>query len=122
MRTVYVLVYMQKTAGPDGKEFMTPTPYAVFEDSITAEKMKRDGDEIIRVPFFEDPTERTLQAIGRYKEEKPQLMEQPWKVTYSGGNERWNKDSTMAPPDYNTYPRVTCNKTVDEHTWRDRSD
>ena len=49
-------------------------------------------------------------------------MEQPWKVTYSGGNERWNKDSTMAPPDYDAYPRVTCNKTIDEHNWTNRSD
>lgn len=127
MRTVYVLMYWSDEDGmvnvPTGEKSPPKLrPYAVFEDSITAEKMKREGDEIVRVPFFEDPTERTLQTIERYKEEKPQLMEQPWKVTYSGDNERWNKDSTMAPPDYNTYPRVTCSKTVDEHTWRDRSD
>lgn len=124
MKCVYVLMmHTHKCAtGPDNKEFITSEPYAVFEDSITAERMKRDGDEIVKVPFFEDPTERALQAIERCKGENPQLVK-PWTVTWTN-TDRWGKDSsTLAPPPgYNTYPRVTCNKTVDEHSWTNRSD
>ena len=128
MRCVYVLMYWSdedvKVNVPTGEK--TPPklkPYAVFDDAITAEKMKRDGDEIVTVPFFEDPTERALQAIERCKEERPQLVEKPWTVTWTN-TDRWGKDSsTLAPPDYNAYPRVTCsNKTVDEHKWTNRVD
>ena len=50
MRCVYVLMY--KKNGP--MDVSVDRPYAVFEDSITAEKMKRDGDEVIKVPYFSD--------------------------------------------------------------------
>ena len=120
MRTVYVLVYMQKTAGPDGKEFMTPTPYAVFEDSITAEKMKRDGDEIIRVPYFEDKSDRSNLLSTSPNSIHVMPCNDRTTVTYQ--STPWSKNSTMAPPDYEPFPRVSCSKTIDEHTWRDRSD
>ena len=93
-------------------------PYAVFEDVITAEKMKRDGDEIVEVPFF-----RMDQLVINDKGtdlEKLSPSDIPWRITYQSTP---CKDSTQAPPDYDAYPRVTCsNKTVDEHKWTNRVD
>ena len=43
MKCAYVLMY--KKNGP--MDVPVDRPYAVFEDSITAEKMKRDGDEVM---------------------------------------------------------------------------
>ena len=113
MRTVYVLMYEAETK--DGPEMR---PYAVFEDSITAEKMKRDGDEIVKVPFFEDPTERLVQAVERYKTEEIPLTDNHTTWTQNP----WSRDSTLAPFPPPNYPKVTCNKTVDEHSWTNRSD
>lgn len=105
MKVAYVLMY--KKAG----QF---EPYAVFEDSITAERMKRPGDEVAMVPFIRNDEPPVLKADDK-------LDLKNVSVTYSGP-QPWSRDSTLAPPDYEPFPRVTCNKTVDEHTWRDRSD
>ena len=126
MRCVYVLMYWSdedvKVNVPTGER--TPPelkPYAVFEDAMTAEKMKRDGDEIVKVPFFiMDQLVITDKALNGTDLEKLSPSDIPWKITYQPIP---CKDSTMAPPDYNAYPRVTCsNKTVDEHKWTNRVD
>ena len=112
MRCVYVLMY--KKNGP--MDVPVDRPYAVFEDSITAEKMKRDGDEVIKVPYFSDEMPNVLRI------NEDDLKNTPWTVTWRN-TDLWDKEgSTAEPPNYNSYPKVTCNKTVDEHTWRDRSD
>lgn len=97
-------------------------PYAVFEDVMTAEKMRRNGDEIVEVPFFRMDqlviNDKALEGVDLEKIQSPGAM--PWKITYQSIP---CKDSTQAPPEYNTYPRVTCsNKTVDEHNWTNRVD
>lgn len=125
MKSVYVLMmHTHKSAtGPDGKEFITSEPYAVFEDAITAEKMKRDGDEIVKVPFFSDDVPNVLRVAEDDIKDTPWgTLDRPW-VTWRN-IDSWGKEgSTAEPPPYNAYPRVTCsNKTVDEHTWRDRVD
>ena len=112
MKTVYVLMY-QNT------KFNRTEPYAVFEDKFTAEKMKREGDEIWCVPFFiMDQLVITDKALEGVDLEKLSPGDTPLKLTYKSIP---CKDSTMAPP-YNTYPRVTCQETVDEHRWTDRVD
>ena len=125
MRTVYVLMYWSDEDSvmdvPTG-ETSPPKlkPYAVFEDSITAEKMKRDGDEIVKVPFFRmDQLVITDKALEGMDLEKLSPRDTPWKITYQSIP---CKDSTQAPPDYDAYPRVTCSKTIDEHSWTNRSD
>ena len=128
MKTVYVLMYRSNEefvvdAAKRETAFGKPMPYAVFEDSITAEKMKRDGDEIVEVPYFEDKKDNSnLYTTSPHSITVP--CSDHMTVTNLGTtHERWGKESTTAePPSYNTYPKVTCNKTVDEHTWRDRSD
>lgn len=125
MRCVYVLMYWSDEGGmmnvPTGEKSPSKLkPYAVFEDVMTAEKMKRDGDEVVTVPFFRmDQLVITNEALNGTDLEKLSPGDFPWKITYQSIP---CKDSTAAPPDYNAYPRVTCSKTVDEHTWRDRSD
>ena len=108
MRCAYVLMY--KKAG----QF---EPYAVFEDSITAERMKRPGDEVAMVPLIIDPS--------ALKDDTPSLNAIPCDknvtVTYSG-TQPWSAEGTLAPFDPPSYPKVTCNKTVDEHKWTNRSD
>ncbi len=125
MRTVYVLMYWSDEDGmmdvsTGEKSPPRLKPYAVFEDKGTAEEMKRDGDEIVKVPYFEDKSNKSDLNIP-----SPNILgfapcSDHTTVTYQSAPR--SKDSTLAPPDYNTYPKVTCNKTVDEHTWRDRSD
>lgn len=121
MRTAYVLMYRSNEefivdAAKRETVIGKPKPYAVFEDSITAEKMKRDGDEIIEVPFF---IMDQLVINDKALEGIPLNSDIPWKITYQSTP---CKDSTMAPP-YDTYPKVTCsNKTIDEHSWTNRSD
>lgn len=116
MKCVYVLMY-QNT------ELNRTEPYAVFEDSVTAEKMKRAGDEIWKVPYFEDKSDRS----NPYTASPNSIHVVPCGdhttgVTYRN-TDLWGKESTtIAPPPYDTYPKVTCQKTIDEHTWRDRSD
>ncbi len=123
MRTVYVLMYWSDEDGmmdvsTGEKSPPRLKPYAVFEDAMTVEKMKRDGDEIVTVPFFR--MDQLVISDNGTDLEKILPHDIPWKITYQSVP---CKDSTMAPPDYDAYPRVTCsNKTVDEHTWRDRSD
>lgn len=123
MKYVYVLMYWSDEDGmvnvPTGEKSPPKLrPYAVFEDAITAEKMKRDGDEIVKVPFFR--MDQLVITDNGTDLEKLSPSDIPWRITYQSVP---CKDSTAAPPDYNPYPRVTCsNKTVDEHTWRDRSD
>ena len=125
MKTVYVLMYRSNEefivdAAKRETAFGKPKPYAVFENSITAEKMKRDGDEIIEVPFFEDPTEMLMQTVERCKTEGIPLTDNAH-ITWT--RSPWGReDSTLAPPESH-YPRVTCdNKTVDEHSWTNRVD
>ena len=48
MRTVYVLVANSEAA----LQGVRGTVYAVFDDKETAERMKRDGDEVVEVPYF----------------------------------------------------------------------
>jgi len=125
MRTVYVLMYWSDEGGmmdASTGEKSPPRlkPYAVFEDSITAEKMKREGDEIVKVPYFRNDCSSPLTITDDDLKGVPLNGDTPWKITYQSAP--WSKDSTLAPPDYEPFPRVTCNKTVDEHTWRDRSD
>lgn len=127
MRCVYVLMYWSNEDGmmnvPTGEKSPPKLkPYAVFEDILTAEKMKRDGDEIVKVPFFRMDqlviTDNALEGIDLEKLSHP--VASPWRITYQSTP---CKDSTQAPPEYNAYPRVTCsNKTVDEHSWTNRSD
>ena len=106
MRCVFVLMY---------KEADQLKPYAVFEDSLTAERMKREGDEIIKVPFF-----IMDQLVITDDDLKGKQSTTPWTVTW---RDSWGKESsTLAPFPPPSYPKVTCNKTVDEHTWRDRVD
>ena len=125
MRTVYVLMYWSDEDGmmdvsTGEKSPPKLKPYAVFGDKETAEKMKREGDEVVEVPYFEDKSDRS----NLYTTSSNSIHVVPCNdhttVTYQ--STPWSKDSTLAPPDYDTYPKVTCNKTVDEHTWRDRSD
>lgn len=124
MRCVYVLMYWSDEDGkvnvPTGEE--TPPklkPYAVFDDAITAEKMKRDGDEIVKVPYFEDKSDRSDWYTTSPNSINVIPCNDRTTVTYQSTP---CKDSTMAPPDYDAYPRVTCNKTIDEHTWTNRVD
>jgi hypothetical protein len=124
MRTVYVLMYWSDEDGVmdvPTREKSPPKlrPYAVFEDSITAEKMKRTGDEIVKVPFFEDRSDRSNTYVSP-KSISLAPCNDHTTVTYQSSP--WSKDSTLAPPDYEPFPRVTCNKTIDEHTWRNRVD
>jgi hypothetical protein len=113
MRCVYVLMY--KKNGP--MDVSVDKPYAVFEDSITAEKMKRDGDEIVKVPYFSDEMPNVLRI------NEDDLKNTPWTVTWRNTDSWGREGSTAKPPDYNVYPKVTCsNKTVDEHSWTNRSD
>ena len=124
MKKVYVLMYWSDEDGLKDVNTGETTPpklkpYAVFEDKFTAERMKRNGDEIFEVLFFEDPTERIVQAVERCKEEKPQLVFEPWQVKHTWPQ---NEDSTLAPFDPPSYPKVTCDKTVDEHRWTNRVD
>lgn len=112
MNCVYVLMYSK-----DDRMI----PYAVFENSIIAQKMKREGDEIVTVPFFRmDQLVITDKALEGVDLEKLSPSDTPWKITYQSAPR--SKDSTLAPPDYEPFPRVTCNKTVDEHSWTNRSD
>ena len=113
MKCVFVLMYKK-----DG----TMTPYAVFEDSITAERMKRDGDEIVKVPYFEDKSNKSDWYTTSPNSINVVPCNDHTSITYQG-TDPWGKESTTLAPPYNTYPRVTCsNKTVDEHTWANRSD
>lgn len=127
MRCVYVLMYWSDEDGmvnvPTGEKSPSKLkPYAVFDDAITAEKMKRDGDEIVTVPYFEDKSDRSnLYTTSPNSIHVVPCGDHTTGVTYSGTTP-WSKDSTMAPPDYNTYPKVTCQKTIDEHSWTNRSD
>ena len=123
MRTVYVLMYRsnEEFIVDAAKRETAPgklKPYAIFEDAITAEKMKRDGDEIVKVPYFRNDCSGPLTIADDDMKGIP-LNSSPWKITYQSTP---CKDSTMAPPDYDVYPKVTCNKTVDEHSWTNRSD
>lgn len=52
MKIVYVICYREEHHEPGG--YKTIKPYAIFEDKVTAERMKRDGDEIIEIPFIEN--------------------------------------------------------------------
>lgn len=106
--------------GPDGKEFITSEPYAVFEDSITAERMKRDGDEIVKVPYFEDKSNKSDWYTTSPNSINVIPCNDHTTVTYQSAPR--SKDSTLAPPDYEPFPRVTCSKTIDEHSWTNRSD
>ena len=124
MRTVYVLMYWSDEDGmmdvsTGEKSPPKLKPYAVFEDSITAEKMKRDGDEIVTVPYFRNDCSNPLTITDKDLEGIPLNGGAPWKITYQSTP---CKDTTMAPPDYDAFPRVTCNKTIDEHSWTNRSD
>ena len=124
MKCVYVLMmHPRKSAvGPDKKEYITSEPYAVFEDSITAERMKRDGDEIVKVPYFEDKSNKSDWYTTSPNSINVVPCNDHTSITYQG-TDPWGKESTTLAPPYNTYPRVTCsNKTVDEHTWANRSD
>ena len=120
MRTVYVLMYWSDEDGlvnvPTGEK--TPPklkPYAVFEDSITAEKMKRDGDVIVKVPFFRNDCPDHLTITDKDLEGMP-LNRAPWGRTYQP---ILCEDSTLSPP-AKPYYRVTCQQTVNEHTSKDQ--
>lgn len=127
MRTVYVLMYWSDegcmTNVPTGER--TPPklkPYAVFEDAITAERMKRDGDEIIKVPFFRDDCPNHLVITDDDLKGIP--LSTPHTIPCDYRNtDGWGKDSTtLAPFPPPNYPKVTCSKTVDEHSWTNRVD
>ena len=112
MKCVFVLMYKKDGA---------MTPYAAFENSITAEQMKRDGDEIVKVPYFEDKKDNSnLYTASPNSIHVVPCGDGTTSVTYQG-IDQWCRESTTTPP-YNIYPKVTCQKTVDEHTWRDRVD
>ena len=122
----YVLMYWSDEDGmvnvPTGEKSPPKLkPYAVFEDAVTAEKMRRNGDEIVEVPYFRmDQFVITDKALKGVDLEKLSPSNTPWKITYQSVP---CKDSTQAPPDYEPFPRVTCsNKTVDEHRWTNRVD
>ena len=113
MKCVYVLMYKKDGA---------MTPYAVFENSVTAEQMKREGDEIVKVPYFEDKKNNSnLYTTSPNSIQVVPCNDHTTSVTYFQDIDQWGRESTTAPP-YNTYPRVTCQKTVDEHKWTNRSD
>ena len=125
MKCVYVLMYRSNEefivdAAKRETVLGKPKPYAVFEDSITAERMKRDGDEVVKVPFICNDCPPVLKA-----DDTPSLNAIPCDknvtVTYSG-TQPWSAEGTLAPFDPPSYPKVTCQKTVDEHKWTDRSD
>lgn len=128
MKCVYVLMYWSDEDGmvnvPTGER--TPPklkPYAVFEDSITAERMKRDGDEIVKVPYFEDKSNNLYTTSPNSIHVVP--CNDHTTVTYQGTDawDKWGKESsTLAPFPPPNYPRVTCQKTVDEHSWTNRVD
>ncbi len=124
MRCVYVLMYWSDEDGmvnvPTGEKSPPKLkPYAVFEDIMTAEKMKREGDEVVKVPFF--IMDQIVITDDDLKGKKLGSTT-PWTVTWDN-MDKWGKDSTtLAPFPPPNYPKVTCSKTVDEHTWRDRSD
>ena len=125
MRTVYVLMYWSdegRIMDVSTGETSPPKrrPYAVFEDSITAEKMKRDGDEIVAVPYFEDKPDRSNLYTATPNSINVIPCNDHTTVTYQSSP--WSKDSTLTPPDYEPFPRVTCNKTIDEHNWTNRVD
>ena len=111
MKCVFVLMYKK-----DG----TMTPYAVFEDSITAERMKRDGDEIAKVPYFSDEMPNVLRINEGDLKGMPLSIPCGTHITYQ--HPEYHPDSTLAPFPPPSYPKVTCQKTVDEHTWTNRSD
>lgn len=52
MKLVYVLSYLEERHEPGGYKIIKP--YAVFEDKVTAERMKRDGDEVLELPYIEN--------------------------------------------------------------------
>lgn len=127
MRCVYVLMYWSDEDGmvnvPTGEKSPSKLkPYAVFGDKETAEKMKREGDEVVEVPYFEDKSDRSNPYTASPNSIHVVPCNDHTSTTYISTGP-WSKDSTLAPPDYNAYPRVTCsNKTVDEHSWTNRSD
>ena len=115
MKTVYVLVTNSEAA----LQGVRGTVYAVFGDKETAEKMKREGDEVAEVPYFEDKLDRSDWYTTSPNTIRAVPCSDHTTVTYQ--SVPWSKDSTLAPPPTN-YPKVTCNKTVDEHSWTNRVD
>lgn len=114
MKCVFVLMYKK-----DG----VMTPYAVFENSITAEQMKRDGDEIVKVPYFEDKKDNSnLYTTSPNSISVVPCSDRTTTVTYQGPNPWGEESTTLTPFPPPNYPKVTCNKTVDEHTWTNRVD
>ena len=111
MKIAYVLMY--KKAG----QF---EPYAVFEDGITAERMKRPGDEIAVVPFIRNDCPPVLKADDKLDLKNVSVTysgTEPWQVRHV-----WDPENSSVRFDLPSYPKVTCDKTVDEHKWTNRSD
>ena len=126
MKCVFVLMYWSDEDGmvnvPTGEKSPPKLkPYAVFEDSITAERMKRDGDEIVKVPYFEDKKDNSNLYTTSPNSIHVVPCSDHTSTTYVG-TDPWGRGSTTVAPPYDTYPKVTCQKTVDEHSWTNRSD
>ena len=87
-------------------------------------KLAWDGDEIVKVPYFEDKSDRSNPYTASPNSIHVVPCNDHTTVTYQGTDawDKWGKESTTLAPPYNTYPRVTCQKTVDEHSWTNRSD
>ena len=96
-------------------------PYAVFGDKETAEKMKREGDEVVEVPYFEDKSNKSDWYTTSPNSINVMPCNDHTTVTYRN-SDLWGKESTTLAPPPTNYPRVTCNKTIDEHSWTNRSD
>ena len=58
MRTVFVLIYAPESIAESSRS--RGTVYSVFEDRETAEAMKRTGDTVAEVPFFETEKSRKV--------------------------------------------------------------
>lgn len=62
MKTVYVLLFNPEAiADNDHKKGVV---HAVFEDKTTAERMKREGDVVVEVPFFKDDYPYYANTVG----------------------------------------------------------
>lgn len=125
MKKVYVLMYWSDEDGlmdVNTGETTPPKlkPYAVFEDKFTAEKMKRERDEIFEVPYFREDFPNTLRITEDDLKGMPLNIPCETHITYQ--RPEHHSDSTLAPFPPPNYPKVTCNKTVDEHTWANRID
>ena len=58
MKTVFVLIYSPESIAESNRS--RGTVYSVFEDRETAEAMKRTGDSVAEVPFFETEKSRKV--------------------------------------------------------------